>query len=722
MGGDEGSVGGRVAKGVGKGVGKGLGKTLEATGRGTVAAARKAAEINEEKQYTNRAGAAALKAGKSGAQAGARAGAAAGGAAFDMAHKQLVAEDGDEMVAPMLVSADHQVSTGLDVELYGPDEMWNQQLFTGGSPAELLELALQDANHPKVPKWWASKVPAAAGAEDPAAELRRAVWKEILQKSKLLFMLAKSAEETVTGVMREIEGLTNGQLIGIEYRLKELPSIQRKLLFETSQSVSRTIQEVMNSRMTDTLRYTVLYETSSYVQQAANLVEMLCNAKKYQSFELRNYWETGHAYDGLNCSFLTDEHEAGGVLYEVQVHTPQSFDVKQYKSHALYELWRGIDDPMRKYLVFSNMVDLFDEVPRPPGDLLAIGTLNRKTSPEPEGYKEWLAQNDVDVQMLRAKNYAYFGVEVHEIERPDDGQTEGATRVADKGRLFSGGGGSKFFNPMAAVGGTSAVGDAGAAVGGGIGACFSKVFCCFNRSQGASETPLMSGMREGGDRAPIQNPMFAGNAADQEQEQFAFIRHGEAEHNVLFRMGKADAGLEIFDPPLTDKGRRQAEALGRYIEQEQLQFDVVFVSPLLRALETCKIIFASFPNSRVICCPLLSETGMDEAGNDRVGKPCRAGRASSELKTQFPGWDFSQLDDRTAWVEKGAGSQGWAHPDPKEDRVDPFKEYLLNNTLSTDKVAIVGHAAFFQNFVEVKMTSCQMLWKDVARANAVLEA
>ena len=38
------------------------------------------------------------------------------------------------------------------------------------------------------------------------------------------------------------------------------------------------------------------------------------------------------------------------------------------------------------------------------------------------------------------------------------------------------------------------------------------------------------------------------------------------------------------------------------------------------------------------------------------------------------------------------------------------------------QVAIIGHAAFFQNFVEVKMTSCQMLWKEVSRATAVLEA
>lgn len=707
---EKGSVAGRMGKGVGKGVGKGLGKAVKATGEGTVAAAKKTREVNEEKQYTNRAGAAAMAGGIAGAKEAGK----AAGSAYQLAQKQLVAEEGDEMVAAgLMVDADERISTGLDEAEYGPDEMWNQQLFTGGSPAELLDIACGDPNHAKVPKWWSSKVPASGETAEPATALRKAVWKEILQKSKLLFMLAKSAEETVTNAMHEIEGQTNGKLIGIEYRLKELPSLQRKLLFETSQSVGKTIQEVMNSRMTDTLRYTVLYPTSSYVEQAANLVKILCESKKYQSFELRNYWETGHAYDGLNCSFLTDDHEAGGVLYEVQMHTPESFDVKQYKSHALYELWRGIDHPQKKYMVFTHMVDLFDEVPRPPGDLLAIGTLNRKTSPEPDGYREWLAGNQTGIQMLKARNYEYFGVDVHEMVRPDDEEaTEGATRVMDKGGLFGGGGKGKFINPMNA--GMAVEGAADAAQG-----CFAKLMCCFKGAPNAEgSAPLISRMREDG-RAPIQNPMFAAAPAA-EQEQFAFIRHGEAEHNVLLRAGKDAEGLEIFDPPLTDKGRRQAEALSRYIQQEDLQFDVVFVSPLLRAMQTAEVVFTNM-GSKVVVCPLLTETGMDEPGNDRVGKPCRSGKSKAELQGQFPDWDLSALDDRTQWTAK-MGAEGYTHPDPKEDRVVPFRSYLLDQSSSTDKVAIVGHAAFFQNFVDVKMTSCQMLWKEVSRDDAVMTA
>ena len=34
------------------------------------------------------------------------------------------------------------------------------------------------------------------------------------------------------------------------------------------------------------------------------------------------------------------------------------------------------------------------------------------------------------------------------------------------------------------------------------------------------------------------------------QAQFAFIRHGEAEHNILFRNKTVEEGFKLYDPPL----------------------------------------------------------------------------------------------------------------------------------------------------------------------------
>ena len=66
---------------------------------------------------------------------------------------------------PALVDEEHAVHTQLDDTVYGSDEVWNQQLFTGGSPAELLQLACASSDHPKVPKWWYAKLEDITGEE-----------------------------------------------------------------------------------------------------------------------------------------------------------------------------------------------------------------------------------------------------------------------------------------------------------------------------------------------------------------------------------------------------------------------------------------------------------------------------------------------------------------------------------------------------------------------------
>lgn len=59
-------------------------------------------------------------------------------------------------------------------------------------------------------------------------------------------------------------------------------------------------------------------------------------------------------------------------------------------------------------------------------------------------------------------------------------------------------------------------------------------------------------------------------------------RHGESEWNTEGRY----QGLK--DPPLTERGRKQAELLARELKKESIDF--IFSSPLKRAFETAKII------------------------------------------------------------------------------------------------------------------------------------
>ncbi len=63
---------------------------------------------------------------------------------------------------------------------------------------------------------------------------------------------------------------------------------------------------------------------------------------------------------------------------------------------------------------------------------------------------------------------------------------------------------------------------------------------------------------------------------------FYFIRHGESESNVT--PGVA-AGAN-FDAPMTGRGHRQAEALGRRLAKEGVEFDRIYSSTMVRAVQT----------------------------------------------------------------------------------------------------------------------------------------
>lgn len=71
--------------------------------------------------------------------------------------------------------------------------------------------------------------------------------------------------------------------------------------------------------------------------------------------------------------------------------------------------------------------------------------------------------------------------------------------------------------------------------------------------------------------------------------EIVFIRHGEPEW--------VRDGLAVNDPPLTERGHRQAERLANALSEES--FDEVFVSPLVRARQTA--------------APLLEALGVGEA-------------------------------------------------------------------------------------------------------------
>src|SRR6056300_1708652 len=68
------------------------------------------------------------------------------------------------------------------------------------------------------------------------------------------------------------------------------------------------------------------------------------------------------------------------------------------------------------------------------------------------------------------------------------------------------------------------------------------------------------------------------------------IRHGTAEHNVLFKEVGEKAYMMLRDSNLTDVGQIESAQMGKYwIEKNNIE--LVLVSPLTRTLQTATNIF-----------------------------------------------------------------------------------------------------------------------------------
>jgi hypothetical protein len=115
---------------------------------------------------------------------------------------------------------------------------------------------------------------------------------------KALLARAAAAEARLTPVLVAVAERVGGELCGLEHRLKPAASVRRKLAEELSDCATSTAAEILD-RMKDAVRYTVVVPEGDGVHEA--LVEAGYRHVRY------HFWRDGDQ------------------LFEVQVHTPESY-------------------------------------------------------------------------------------------------------------------------------------------------------------------------------------------------------------------------------------------------------------------------------------------------------------------------------------------------------------------------------------------------------------
>ena len=173
----------------------------------------------------------------------------------------------------------------------------------------------------------------------------------------LLLIRAAKAEPFLTEALKTASGSLY-RLCGLENRLKSRKSLARKIRDDAASDNIPLTDAAAD--VSDVLRYTMVADEKNYGQMVRDVITSL-RRQGIRILKFRNAWG-GKFYQGINVKLLTPD----GMKAELQLHTPQSFDIKE-RSHVFYEIRRSAAstaEEIKKAIVDSIAINSLVRIPQ----------------------------------------------------------------------------------------------------------------------------------------------------------------------------------------------------------------------------------------------------------------------------------------------------------------------------------------------------------------------
>lgn len=171
---------------------------------------------------------------------------------------------------------------------------------------------------------------------------------------------AMTKEPEITNRLQDIVAECGGRLDGLAFRLKSSSSLARKI--ETDPMLDDISLEEAARQIKDVLRYTVIFEPEYFGESYQKMKLKLLGAGVIIN-SVKNTWLQEGPYKGVN-TFVEKE----GMVFEIQYHTQESFDLKNGTLHTLYEERRlPMTSRNRKFVLDKEMILLSQKLQIPQG-------------------------------------------------------------------------------------------------------------------------------------------------------------------------------------------------------------------------------------------------------------------------------------------------------------------------------------------------------------------
>lgn len=138
------------------------------------------------------------------------------------------------------------------------------------------------------------------------------------------------------------------------------------------------------------------------------------------------------------------------------------------------------------------------------------------------------------------------------------------------------------------------------------------------------------------------------------EKNIYFIRHAEAMHNVLEEKYKGDfSKCNVYDPLLTENGKKQTKLAIEKLKKENIKFDTVFVSPLTRTIQTYFLVKDYINKDAQVVITDFAKEIVSYCDKNK-------GKKLSELKNEYKDYNFNfdYMTKEYWWFDLGEQKEG----------------------------------------------------------------
>lgn len=163
--------------------------------------------------------------------------------------------------------------------------------------------------------------------------------KVVSNYANLVYENSKLIEPTISRDMQILVSDLDGYLVSFDHRLKTVDSIRRKIIADSKDYNGSYHRAALN--LCDSVRYTIVIDDHLYVDKVDDYLHKL-EDMGYLVLDVKNNWGKAF-YQGINTRIVAKNHED---IFEVQFHTPVSYQIKEKNTRDLYLVIRDEFAPL----------------------------------------------------------------------------------------------------------------------------------------------------------------------------------------------------------------------------------------------------------------------------------------------------------------------------------------------------------------------------------------